>query len=216
MFIDALPHPQALLASGGVVRFGWMRGIYIDTAEDIDQTVLAHAVRIGRSLYPNAHLSAASSVLLGPTRDGRLYLTGPRIQRTRIRALEIVQNKAPAKPSLASAAVADRQGEFTVKVSSIRQRLLEAFRLRSEHATSIDAANREAIAARLVEEYGGAKAASDAVWALARENDWYREGEGAEKFAARPVGCAPAPRSRVRLDRGMARPAHRHPRSRRL
>ena len=25
-----------------------MRGIYVDAAEDIDQTVLAHAVRIGR------------------------------------------------------------------------------------------------------------------------------------------------------------------------
>ena len=62
-----------------------MRGIYVDAAEDIDQTVLAHAVRIGRYLYPNAYLSAASAVLLGPTRDGRLYLTGPRVQRTRIR-----------------------------------------------------------------------------------------------------------------------------------
>ena len=63
-----------------------MRGIYVDAVEDIDQTVLAHAVRIGRYLYPNAYLSAASAVLLAPTRDGRLYLTGPRVQRTRIRA----------------------------------------------------------------------------------------------------------------------------------
>ena len=31
-----------------------MRGIYVDAADDIDQTVLAHAVRIGRYLYPNA------------------------------------------------------------------------------------------------------------------------------------------------------------------
>ena len=169
-----------------------MRGIYVDAADDINQTVLAHAVRIGRYLYPNAYLSVASAVLLGPTRDGRLYLTGPRVQRTRLRALEIVQNKAPAKPSLASATVADSLGEFTVNVSSIRQRFLEAFRLRSEHAASIDAATREAIAARLVEEYGGAKAASDAVWALARENDWYREGEGAEKFLLRGPQVAPA------------------------
>jgi serine/threonine-protein kinase HipA len=172
-----------LAETGKLVQL--MRGIYVDAAEDIDQTVLAHAVRIGRYLYPNAYLSAASAVLMGPTRDGRLYLTGPRIQRTRIRALEIVQNKAPAKPSLASAAVADSLGEFSVNVSSIRQRFLEAFRLRSEHAASIDPATREAIAARLVDEYGGAKAASDAVWALARENDWYREGEGAEKFLLR-------------------------------
>lgn len=179
-----------LAGTGKLVQL--MRGIYVDAADDIDQTVLAHAVRIGRYLYPNAYLSAASAVLLGPTRDGRLYLTGPRVQRTRIRALEIVQNKAPAKPSLASAAVADSLGEFAVNVSSIRQRFLEAFRLRSEHAASIDAATREAIAARLVEEYGGSKAASDAVWALARENDWYREGEGAEKFLLRGPSIAPA------------------------
>lgn len=172
-----------LAGTGKLVQL--MRGIYVDAADDIDQTVLAHAVRIGRYLYPNAYLSAASAVLLGPTRDGRLYLTGPRVQRTRLRALEIVQNKAPAKPSLAFATVADGLGEFNVNVSSIRQRFLEAFRLRSEHAASIDAATREAIAARLVEEYGGAKAAADAIWALARENDWYREGEGAERFLLR-------------------------------
>ena len=169
-----------------------MRGIYVDATDDIDQTVLAHAVRLGRYLYPNAYLSAASAVLLGPTRDGRLYLTGQRVQRTRIRALEIVQNKAPTKPSIASAAVADSMGEFSVNVSSIRQRFLEAFRLRSEHAASIDAAARASIAARLVEEYGNPKAASDAVWALARENDWYREGEGAEKFLLRNPVVAPA------------------------
>ena len=179
-----------LAETGKLVQL--MRGIYVDAADDIDQTVIAHAVRIGRYLYPNAYLSAASAVLLGPTRDGRLYLTGPRVQRTHIRALEIVQNKAPAKPSIASAAIADSLGEFSVNVSSIRQRFLEAFRLRSEHAASIDAATRETIAARLVEEYGGAKAASDAVWALARENDWYREGEGAEKFLLRGPSIAPA------------------------
>jgi serine/threonine-protein kinase HipA len=179
-----------LAETGKLVQI--MRGIYVDAAEDIDQTVLAHAVRIGRYLYPNAHLSAASAALLGPTRDGRLYLTGPRVQRTRLRALEIVQNRAPAKPSLACATVADSRGEFTVSVSSIRQRFLEAFRLRSEHAASIDAALREAIAARLVEEYGGAKAASDAVWVLARENDWYREGEGAEKCLLRGRSMATA------------------------
>ena len=179
-----------LAETGKLVQL--MRGIYVDAGEDIDQVVLSHAVRIGRYLYPKAYLSAASAVLLGATRDGRLYLTGPRVQRTRIRALEIVQNKAPANPSLASATIADSQGEFTVHVSSIRQRFLEAFRLRSEHAASIDVATREVIAARLVEEYGHAKEASDALWALARENAWYREGEGAEKFLMRGPSTAPA------------------------
>ncbi|MBA3590337.1 type II toxin-antitoxin system HipA family toxin, partial [Methylibium sp.] len=108
-----------------------------------------------------------------------------RVQRTRIRSLEIIQNKAPERPSLGSAIVADSLGEFRIDVSSMRQRFLEAFRLRSEHAASIEAAARASIAARLVEEYGSAQAASDAVWALARENEWYREGERAERFLLR-------------------------------
>src|SRR5690606_22246291 len=141
------------------------RGVYVDADDDIDRTVLMHAVRIARYLYPRAYLSGASAVLLGPNRDGRLYLSGRRVQRTRMRSLEIVQNKAPAHPSVANAIVADSMGEFGVSVSALRQRFLEAFRLRSEHAASIDTDMREAIAARLVEEYGNPKAASDAVWA---------------------------------------------------
>ena len=168
-----------LAEAGKIVQL--MRGIYVDAGDDIEQTVLAHAVRIARYLYPKAYLSGASAVLLGPTRDGRLYLSGPRVQRTRIRSLEIIQNKAPVQPSVASAIVADSLGEFSVSVSGVRQRFLEAFRIRSEHAASIDAAMRDTIAARLIEEYGSPKAASDAVWALARENQWFREGERAEK-----------------------------------
>ena len=176
-----------LAETGKLVQL--MRGIYVDAQDDIDQTVLSHAVRIGQYLYPKAYLSAASAVLLGPTPEGRLYLTGQRVQRTRIRALEIIQNKAPPRPSVASAIVADTLGEFGVSVSAVRQRFLEAFRLRSEHAASLDPGMREALAARLIEEYGDPKAASDAVWALARENEWYREGEGAEKFLLHRSGA---------------------------
>ncbi len=179
-----------LAETGKLVQL--MRGIYVDAQDDIDQTVLSHAVRIGQYLYPKAYLSAASAVLLGPTADGRLYLTGQRVQRTRIRALEIIQNKAPTRPSVASAIVADTLGEFGVSVSALRQRFLEAFRMRSEHAASLDPGMREAIAARLIEEYGDPKAASDAVWALARENEWYREGEGAEKFLLHRSGAVAA------------------------
>ena len=88
--------------------------------------------------------------------------------------------------------VGDSLGEFGVSVSAVRQRFLEAFRLRSEHAASIDTAMREALAARLIEEYGDPKAASDAVWALARENEWYREGEGAERFLLRRPAAVPS------------------------
>lgn len=81
----------------------------------------------------------------------------------------------------------------------MRLRFLEAFRLRSEHAASIDAQTRESIAARLVEEYGSTQAASDATWALARENEWYREGEGAERFLLRRPASAP-PRNEAALN----------------
>ncbi len=37
------------------------------------------------------------------------------------------------------------------------------------------------MAARLVEEYGSPQAAADSVWALARKNEWHREGERAER-----------------------------------
>ncbi|MEO9963783.1 MAG: type II toxin-antitoxin system HipA family toxin, partial [Nisaea sp.] len=171
-------HYQA--ETGKIVQL--MRGIYVDADADADANVLKHAIRIARYLYPRAYLSAASAILLAPTRDGRLFISGPRNQRTRIRALEIIQNAAPDHPSVASAIIDDGLGEFQTNVSSIRQRFLEAFRLRSEHAASIDEARRADIAQRLVAEYGDPKAAADALWALARENKWYREGEQAERY----------------------------------
>lgn len=52
---------------------------------------------------------------------------------------------------------------------------LEAFRIRSEHAASFDANMKEAIAARLIEEYGSPESAADAVFER-RDNDWLNEG----------------------------------------
>jgi serine/threonine-protein kinase HipA len=186
-----------LAETGKLVQL--MRGIYVDASDDVEATVLKHAVRIAHYLYPRAYLSAASAVLLGPTRDGRLLLSGRRKQRTRLRSLEIIQNEAPAHPSVASAAIDDSMGEFRIDVSSMRQRFLEAFRLRSEHAASIDDAMREAIAKRLIEEHGDPKGAADAVWALARENQWYREGELAERYFLHRPAAAPA-RNEAALD----------------
>lgn len=165
---------------GKLIRL--VRGVYVDAGDDIDSTVLKHAVRIAKYLYPKAFLSAASSVNLAPTRDGRLFLSGRRKQRTRIRALEIIQNEAPKRPSVHHAVIDDGMGEFRVDVSSIRQRFLEAFRMRSEHASSIDDAMRDAMASRLRDEYGDAEKAATAVWALARENEWHKEGELAERY----------------------------------
>lgn len=171
-------HYQA--ETGKVVQL--MRGIYADSSDDIDAVVLRHAVRIAQYLYKRAYLSAASAILLAPTSDGRLFLSGPRSQRTRIRSLEIIQNAAPTHPSTASAVIKDSLGEFRANVSSVRQRFLESFRMRSEHAASFNDSMRAEIAVRLIEEYGDPKAAADAVWALARENEWYREGEKAERY----------------------------------
>ena len=44
------------------------RGIYVDASDDIDRTVLEHAVRIAAYLYPQAYLSGASAARLGPTK----------------------------------------------------------------------------------------------------------------------------------------------------
>jgi serine/threonine-protein kinase HipA len=43
----------------------------------------------------------------------------------------------------------------------------------------------------LIEEYGSAQGAADAVWILARENEWYREGETAERYLLRPPSAVP-------------------------
>ena len=161
-----------------------MRGIYVDAQDDIDAIVLKHGVRIARYLYPKAYLSGATAYRLGPSKDGRLYLSARRKQRTRIRSLEIVQNESPLQPSTITAIIDDGLGEMRVDVSSVRQRFLESFR-RTEHAVSIDDTMRQAASDRLVEEYGSGKGAADAIWVLARENGWYREAELAERFLTR-------------------------------
>lgn len=160
-----------------------VRGVYADP-DGADAAILRHAVRIAHYLYPRAYLSSISAQLLSPTRDGKLYLSGARNQRTRVRGLEIVQNAAPDHPSTIDAVVGDDMGEIRILASSPRQRFLEAFRRRSEHAVAIDEATRRAIAERLTEEYGSPESAADAVRALARENQWFHEAASAEQYLA--------------------------------
>lgn len=171
---------HALAQGGDLVPL--IRGIYARADEGIDEAVLAHAVRIAHYLYPAAYLSSASAVLLAPTPDGRLFVSGRRNQRTRIRGLEIIQNTAPPSASTVPVIVGDDLGELRLSASSPRQRFLEAFRLRSEHAGAISETMRAEMAERLTDEYGEARATADALWALARENGWYREGEAAERY----------------------------------
>jgi serine/threonine-protein kinase HipA len=184
--------------SGELIQL--VRGVYADRDGGAEAAILGHAIRIAHYLYPNAYLSSASAVLLAPTPDGRLFISGRRNQRTRLRTLEIIQNEAPAHPSTAIAVIGDDLGELRIAASSPRQRFLEAFRLRSEHASAITAEMRAQMAARLVAEHGTPQAAADAVWALARENEWYREGEGAERFLlAKPGGAPPVNKAALNL-----------------
>jgi serine/threonine-protein kinase HipA len=158
------------------------RGVYLDAQGDADAMLREYAVRIAHYIYPAAYLCSASAVNLGPTGDGRLFMSGRRNQRTRLRGLEIVQTQAPVRPSIDKAIIGDRMGEFTMNVSSPEQRLLEAFRMRSEQANALTEDMRRVTADRLIAEYGSTDAVADALWTLARSNDWFREGEGAERY----------------------------------
>lgn len=168
-----------------------MRGIYVTSGSNIEELVLKHSVRIAKYLYPRAYLSAASATLLGPTLDGKLFISGPRSQRTRIRNLEIVQNKAPEFSSTASAIIDDGMGEFKIEVSSIRQRFLESFRRKSEHGASIDNAMRSTMAKRVIEEFNSVEKTADALWAIARKNEWFWEGEQAERYLKQGLELSP-------------------------
>jgi serine/threonine-protein kinase HipA len=143
---------------------------------------MAHAVRIATYFYPKAYLSAASAQRGAPTEDGRLFLSGRRNHRTRIRALEIIQNTAPDQPSTVPLRVGDDMGEIALTASSPRQRFLEAFRRRSEHAAAVGPEMRREMAERLIETHGGIDAAADALWTLARANRWIHEAEEAEAY----------------------------------
>lgn len=158
------------------------RGIYVSASDDAEVVILNHAVRIARYLYHRAYLSSASSIQLGPSADGRLFISGRRNQRTRLRGLEIVQNEIPPHPSTTAATIGDDLGEFTIHVSSPVQRFLEAFRLRSEHATAITERMRAGMAERLIGELGSAQEAADAVWIFARRNEWHHEARAAERY----------------------------------
>ena len=176
------------------------RGIYVDAQDDVDKVVLDHAIRIAAFLYPRAYLSGASAAHLSPTQDGRLFLSGRRNDRTRIRTLEIIQNKAPQQPSTLPIVIGDDMGEVRLTASSPRQRFLEAFRLRSEHASAIDPALRRQLADRLTTEYGSPGAAADALWAVARANQWAREGQAAEAFLRRDFAADWVPNNRAGVD----------------
>jgi len=189
---------HAAAQSGEFVQL--YRGIYAEASDDVDTLVLDHGVRIAAYLYPKAYLSGASAARLAPSEDGRLFLTGRRNVRTRIRTLEIIQNQAPDQPSTIPVIVGDDMGELHLTASSQRQRFLEAFRQRSEHASAITPAMRREMAERLLEKYGAVDAVADELWRLARANKWLREAEAAEQFLKNDLGHAPAPTNKAGFD----------------
>lgn len=158
------------------------RGIYVDAGDDVDRQVLDHAVRIAAFLYPQTYLAGASAARPAANTEGKLFLSGRRNARTRIRALEIVQNKAPEQPSTLPIIVEDDLGEVHLTASSPRQRFLEAFRARREHAAAIDPTMRREMAQRLLDEFGTAAEAAEALWKVARPNRWAAEGQAAEDY----------------------------------
>ena len=159
-----------------------IRGIYVDNDQNLERTIAAHAVRIAHYLYPNAYLSSISAVHRGSKGDGRLFISGRRNHRTKIRGLEIVQNQAPPHPTMAITSIADDLGELSMNISAPPMVFLESFRMRSDHAGAITPDLRNQIGRRVIQEFGSPEAAADAIWALASENGWHREGESAARF----------------------------------
>ena len=128
-----------------------VRGIYVAAGDDADSVLFDHAPRIAAYLYPNTYLCGASAERLAPTPDRRLFLSGRRNARTRLRTLEIVQTRAPGAPETESVRTADPMGALTVRRSTLRFRYLESFRRRSEAGAAMPVEMQSDIAARLVD-----------------------------------------------------------------
>ena len=168
-----------------------MRGIYVSAEDDADAVLFDHALRIATYLYPNTYLCGASAELLAPTPDRRLFLSGRRTARTRLRDLEVIQTSAPCAPETESVQTTDSMGELQVRRSTLCFRYLESFRWRSEAGSAVPIGMTADIAARLIESAGSEGAAIADCWRLAQANGWRREAERAEAFIATPLREAP-------------------------
>ncbi|WP_298307421.1 type II toxin-antitoxin system HipA family toxin [uncultured Erythrobacter sp.] len=166
-----------------------MRGILIDADDNADDILLNHAVRIANYLYPKTYLSGASAERLTPTLDGRLFLSGRRGQRTRLRGLEIVQTRAPERPETEPVTVTDGLGDITFRRATARFRFLESFRSKSEAGAAIDEQNKVELAERLAVEAESVPDLVASIWRLAEANGWRTEADKAERFltARRPA-----------------------------
>ncbi len=171
--------------TGRLVRI--MRGIYIASEDDADAVLFDHALRIAAYLYPNTYLCGPSADLLAPAPDRRLFLSGRRSARTRLRTLEIVQTRAPDAPETETAQMTDPLGDLRVQRSTLRFRYLESFRRRSEAGAAMPIDMQADIAARLVKSADDTKTVIMECWRLAEANGWRVEAGRAEAFIATPL-----------------------------
>ena len=170
-----------------------MRGIYVASDDDADAVLFDHALRIAAYLYPSTYLCGPSAELLAPTPDRRLFLSGRRNARTRLRTLEIVQTRAPDAPETETAQTTDPMGDLRVRRSTLRFRYLESFRRRSEAGAAMPIDMQADIAARLVKIAGDKKSVIMECWRLAEANGWRAEAGRAEAFIATPLRKATPP-----------------------
>ena len=152
-----------------------MRGVLVEAGDDADAVILNHAIRIARYLYPKTYLSGYSAEKLSPTIDGRLFLSGKRGQRTRLRSLEIIQTRAPERPEIETATLSDSLGDISVQRATARFRFLESFRVKSESGAAINEDIKLQLARRLTEEAGNTNELVTALWRLADANAWRTE-----------------------------------------
>ena len=176
-----------------------MRGIYVAAEDDADAVLFDHALRIAAYLYPNTYLCGSSAERLAPTPDRRLFLSGRRNARTRLRDLEIVQTSAPDAPETETVQTADPMGDLRVRRSTLRFRYLESFRRRSEAGAAMPIDMQVDIAARLVEAAGGQREAVIECWRLGEANGWRAEAARAEQLIATPLREAPASRAALHV-----------------
>ncbi len=184
-------------ATGRLVQI--MRGIYIGAEDDADAVLFDHALRIAAYLYPNTYLCGASAERLAPTPDRRLFLSGRRNARTRLRDLEIVQTRSPIAPETETVQTADPMGELGVRRSTLRFRYLESFRRRSEAGAAMPIEMQADIAARLVEDAGGEQEAIIECRQLGEANGWQAEAGRAEQLIITPLRVAPVPRTALHV-----------------
>ncbi len=167
-----------------------MRGVLVEAGDDADAVILHHAIRIARYLYPQTYLSGYSAEKLSPTIDGRLFLSGKRGQRTRLRSLEIIQTRAPERPEIETATLSDSLGDISVQRATARFRFLESFRVKSESGAAINEDIKLQLARRLTEEAGNTNELVTALWRLADANAWRTEAGRAERLLEGPKRAA--------------------------